>query len=182
MRNGLDVSVCESGAREQGEARSRCSRGGRSIWTTTTITPHSLATLILAFYPLGSPCVFTSHPKHMARWDPNRRQVLMRERDTERARWIDRRGEKLLGVCQTLPASCHGRDVTVFFHSPPLSFSLSRRRLMSDLKLLSSFFSPFLSVRREGARVGKVSCCCFGTSRLCDVAGFLKGDQREKVL
>lgn len=135
---------------------------------------HSLATLIPAFYPSGSPCVFTSHPKRVARPDPNRRQVLMR--DTERERWIDRRGER---NCSTLPASCHGRDGTAFFPFPPLSFSLSHRHLMSDLKLLSSF-PPFLSVRREGARVGRVSCCCFGTRLLCDVAGFLKEDQREK--
>lgn len=110
----------------------------------------------------------------MARPDPNRRQVLMR--DTERERWIDRRGER---NCSALPASCHGRDGTAFFPFPPLPFSLSHRHLMSDLKLLSSF-PPFLSVRREGARVGRVSCCCFGTRLLCDVAGFLKEDQREK--
>lgn len=110
----------------------------------------------------------------MARPDPNRQQVLMR--DTERERWIDRRGER---NCSALPASCHGRDGTAFFPFPPLSFSLSHRHLMSDLKLLSSF-PPFLSVRREGARVGRVSCCCFGTRLLCDVAGFLKEDQREK--
>lgn len=29
-------------------------------------------------------------------------------------------------------------------------------------------------------RVGKVSCCCFGTSLLCDVAGFLKGETKGK--
>lgn len=110
----------------------------------------------------------------MARPDPNWRQVLMR--DTERERWIDRRGER---NCSALPASCHGRDGTAFFPFPPLSFSLSHRHLMSDLKLLSSF-PPFLSVRREGARVGRVSCCCFGTRLLCHVAGFLKEDQREK--
>lgn len=110
----------------------------------------------------------------MARPDPNRRQVLMR--DTERERWIDRRGER---NCSALPASCHGRDGTAFFPFPPLPFSLSHRHLMSDLKLLSSF-PPFLSVRREGARVGRVSCCCFGTRLLCDVVGFLKEDQREK--
>lgn len=113
----------------------------------------------------------------MARPDPNRRQVLMR--DTERERWIDRRGER---NCSALPASCHGRDGTAFFPFPPLSspLFLTLSPAFDVRSKAAVIFSPFLSVRREGARVSRVSCCCFGTRLLCDVAGFLKEDQREK--
>lgn len=80
---------------------------------------------------------------------------------------------RLASLCSS--ASCHGAVVPFFFF---LFLSLSHSRLMSDLKLLSSLLPSFFG-RWEGERVGKVSCCCFGTRLLCDVAGFLKRDERE---
>lgn len=128
MKNGLDVSVYESGEREQGKARSRHSRGGRSIWTTTTITPYSPTTLIP--YPLGSSCVFIFHPKCVAHRDPNLRQVLMRERErggghkdeeTDRLNGKEKEGQR---NCLAF-ARLFQQAVTAEMQPPPFFFSLS---------------------------------------------------------
>lgn len=105
----------------------------------------------------------------------------------------ERRTQKLLGICQAFPASCHGNHATP---TPPHHPTLPLPPFLTfspvfDVRSKAAviFFFPLslpppslcLSVRREGARVGKVSCCCFGTSLPCDVAAFLKGDRGEKA-
>lgn len=152
--------------RARRKARSLCSGTGPSVWSGAAITLRSLATLIPAFHPLGPPRVFISHPKHVARRDPNQRRVLMSERNTQRGwdgeiegreRKKEERTEKLLCVCQAPSASCHSRDVTVFSPPPSLFFPLSRQCLMSDLKLLSSFFPSSFSLS-GGREHGSAEC------------------------
>lgn len=131
---------CVNPARES-KARSRRSRGGRSIWTTTTITPHSLTTLIPAFYPLGSSCVFISHPKCVARRDPNRRQVLMREREREENIKMKRRIDRMVK---------REKDREIARHLPGFSSKLSQQRCNPPPPLFLTL-APVFDVRSKAA-------------------------------
>lgn len=129
----------------ENKVRILCSHRGRSVRTSTSIKPHPLAPLVPAFYPLGCPCVLISHPKRVACQDPNLQQVFVIEGEGKKEK-----GQRNYSAFAS-PPSCHGRDVT----APP--FSLSRRCLMSDLKLLSSFLPPSFSLP-EGREHGSVKC------------------------
>lgn len=66
-------------------------------------------------------------------------------------------------IARRLPGSSSKLSLqrcNLFFLPPPLSFSLSRRRLMSDLKLLSSFFPLSLrwSAKCHVVVLGRVGC------------------------
>lgn len=99
---------------------------------------------------------------------------------------MESRREKLLCILRSSSSKLSRWRCNRFFTpsiSVSLPFSLFRCRLMLDLKLLSSFLPSSLSLSLPGAkgeRVDKVSCFCFGMSLLCDLAGFLKIDQRGK--
>lgn len=84
LRNGLDVSTCERTRREEEPPPSWLLSWGPICLNQLHHHPRIPSPLIiLAFYPLGSPRVFTSHTKPVARQDPNRRQVVMRDTDKE---------------------------------------------------------------------------------------------------
>lgn len=94
-----------------------------------------------AFPRRFNPGVFTpwvffsvfSYPiqKRVARRDPNRRLVLMREKeegggvDRKEVERGERRTQKLLGICQAFAASCHGNHATPPLSAPYFSHSLT---------------------------------------------------------
>jgi len=80
-------------------------------------------------------------------------------------------------IARRLPGSSSKLSLqrcNLFFSPSPSLFLTLSPPFDVRSKAAVIFFPPFSPL------VGKVSRCCFGTSRLCDVAGFLKGDQREK--